>query len=109
VGLIRSKKAATELHPLGDNVERSFWSFVVAVNIFVLGAVVAIDEGVHQIVDPHPPHDPIWNFLALGLAMVFEAYALRAARVEFRHFRRENPGSPWQNIRDAKDLALPTV
>jgi cation diffusion facilitator family transporter len=109
VGLIRSKKAATELHPLGYNVERYFWSFVVAVNIFVLGAVVAIYEGVHKMMDPHPPHDPIWNFLALGLALVFEAYALRVAWVEFQHFRRENPGSLWQNIRDAKDLALPTV
>ena len=59
VGLVRSKKAADTLHPLGYNVERYFWSFVVAVNIFVLGAVFAIYEGVHKVLDPHPPHDPL--------------------------------------------------
>jgi cation diffusion facilitator family transporter len=109
VGLIRSHKQADSLHPLGYNVERYFWSFVVAVNIFVLGAVVAIYEGVHKILDPHPPHDPLWNFLALGVAMVFEGFALRIAWREFQHFRREHPGSLWRNLRDAKDLALPTV
>jgi cation diffusion facilitator family transporter len=109
VGLIRSKKAADRLHPLGYNVERYFWSFVVAVNIFVLGAVVAIYEGVHKILEPHPPENPIWNFLALGLAAIFESAALRVAWREFQHFRRENPGSLWRNLRDAKDLALPTV
>jgi len=109
VGLIRSKKAADVLHPLGYNVERYFWSFVVAVNIFVLGAVVAIYEGVHKIMDPHPPENAIWNFAALGFAALFESYALRIAWQEFQHFRRENPGSLWRNLRDAKDLALPTV
>jgi len=109
VGLIRSKKAADRLHPLGYNVERYFWSFVVAVNIFVLGAVVAIYEGVHKLADPHPPENAIWNFAALSLAVVFESYALRVAWKEFQHFRRENPGSLWKNLRDAKDLALPTV
>jgi len=109
VGLIRSKKAADRLHPLGYNVERYFWSFVVAVNIFVLGAVVAIYEGVHKLMDPHPPENAIWNFAALSLAVLFEGYALRVAWKEFQHFRRENPGSLWKNLRDAKDLALPTV
>lgn len=109
VGLVRSKKAADPLHPLGYSVERYFWSFVVAVNIFVLGAAFAIYEGVHKILDPQPPHDPVWNFLALGLAFVFEGSALRVAWREFRHFRRENPGSLWRNLRDARDLALPTV
>jgi len=109
VGLVRSKKSADQLHPLGYNVERYFWSFVVAVNIFVLGAVFAIYEGVHKVLDPHPPHDPLWNFLALGLAFVFEGSALRVAWREFQHFRRENPGSLWRNLRDARDLALPTV
>ncbi len=109
VGLIRSRKAADLLHPLGYNVERYFWSFVVAVNIFVLGAVVAIYEGIHKLMDPHPPENAVWNFAALGLAAVFESYALRVAWKEFQHFRHENPGPLWKNLRDAKDLALPTV
>ena len=41
--------------------------------------------------------------------MIFEGFALRIAWREFQHFRRENPGSLWRNLRDAKDLALPTV
>ena len=109
VGLIRSKKAADQLHPLGYNAERYFWSFVVAMNIFVLGAVVAIYEGVNKLQHPHPPENAMWNFLALGLAAIFEGSALRIAWHEFQVFRRENPGPVWQNMREARDLSLPTV
>lgn len=109
VGLKRAAKPADELHPFGYSVERYFWGFVVAVNIFVLGAVVAIYEGTQKILHPHAIQNVMWNYAALGLAAIFEAAALRVAWKEFRHWRAENTGSLWQQLRRAKDLTLPTV
>jgi len=109
VGLRRAARPADELHPFGYSVERYFWGFVVAVNIFVLGAVVAIYEGTQKILHPHAIENMLWNYVALGLAAIFESSALRVAWREFRHWRREYPGPIWQQLRRAKDLTLPTV
>ena len=109
VGLRRSELPATPAHPFGHSTERYFWTFVVAMNIFVLGAVVAIYEGIHKILAPHPPENLAWSFGALGIAMIFEGFALRVAWGEFQHFRSTTSGPLWKNLREAKDLSLPTV
>jgi divalent metal cation (Fe/Co/Zn/Cd) transporter len=41
--------------------------------------------------------------------MIFEGFALRVAWQEFKHWRSTQRGSLWRALRDAKDLALPTV
>jgi len=109
VGLIRSGKPATVRHPFGYSVERYFWSFVVAMNIFVLGAAVSIYEGVNKILHPHALGDLTWSYIALGVGAVFEAFALRVAWGEFKHFRVGQKTSLWRSMREAKDLSLPTV
>jgi len=75
----------------------------------VLGAVVAIYEGTQKILHPHPIENMIWNYGALGIAVIFEAGALRIAWMEFQHWRADNPGSLFKQLRAAKDLTLPTV
>lgn len=109
VGLKRSQRPASEAHPFGYTVERYFWTFVVAINIFVLGAVFAIYEGIHKIRAPHPIDDPSWNYIALGLGAIFEFFALRIAWKEFQHWRGSATGPIWSQLRRAKDLSLPTV
>ncbi len=109
VGWKRSQRGPDETHPLGYSTERYFWSFVVAMNIFVLGAIVAIYEGISKIRHPHPVENVPWIFAALALALIFEGFALRIAWREFRHFRVESEDSLWQSLRNAKDLSLPTV
>ncbi len=109
MGLVRSRRKATSRHPFGYAPERYFWSFVVAINIFLLGAVFAIYEGIEKILHPHVMHDPTWNYIALGVGAVFEAYALSVAWKEFQHWRSGTSGSLWSSLRNAKDLSLPTV
>ena len=92
LGIRRSTRPASESHPLGHSTERYFWTFVVAINIFVLGALVAIYEGVEKIRHPHPAENLAWSFGALGVAMIFEAFALRVAWKEFQHFRARSTG-----------------
>src|SRR5512133_716194 len=45
-GMHRSKAGADRDHPIGHGRELYFWSFIVAVLIFALGAGVSIFEGV---------------------------------------------------------------
>ena len=53
--------------------ELYFWSFIVAVLVFVLGAGVSIHEGVLHVRYPGPITDVKVSFIVLGLAFVFEA------------------------------------
>jgi cation diffusion facilitator family transporter len=109
VGIKLSRKAPTESHPFGYAKERYFYSFVVALVIFLVGAVVAMYEGVQKIRHPHPMENVVWNYGALAIGFLFEAFALRIAWREFRHWRASSNESLLQSLRTAKDLALPTV
>ena len=51
-GLRRAKMPANERFPFGHGKEVYFWSFVVAIMIFAVGAGVSIYKGVHHILHP---------------------------------------------------------
>ena len=51
-GVKRSKKPADKSHPFGYGKELYFWSFVVAILIFGLGAGICFYEGIHKISSP---------------------------------------------------------
>jgi cation diffusion facilitator family transporter len=71
-GQHRSKKPPDRLHPLGYGREIYFWSFVVALLIFALGAGVSIYEGVQHVRDPEPISDPLVNYAVYAASAVFE-------------------------------------
>jgi cation diffusion facilitator family transporter len=83
-GLARSKKPADDLYPFGYGKELYFWSFVVAILIFAVGAGISIYEGIHQIAEQQPIRSPNINYIVLGLAMLFEGAAWYFALTEFR-------------------------
>ena len=83
LGLRRAKKPADERFPFGHGKEVYFWSFVVAMLIFAVGAGVSLYEGVHHILHPEPIESPYVNYIVLALAMVFEGAALYFALTEF--------------------------
>ena len=82
-GLRQAKKPADRRFPFGHGKEIYFWSFVVAIMIFAVGAGVSIYEGVHHIYHPAPIENPTINYVVLGLAMVFEGVAWYFAFNEF--------------------------
>lgn len=108
VGLNRAKRPADARHPFGYGKEIYFWSFVVAVLLFSLGAGFSLYEGVVKIRDPHPVENAWVNYVVLSLAILFEGYALRAAVMEMNRMRR--PGeSIFAYTHRSKDAALFTV
>ncbi len=106
-GLRRAARPADGRHPFGYGMELYFWTFVVAILIFAVGAGVSIYQGVHKIADPTPVTNAIVNYIVLGLALVFEAGAWWIAYKEFN--RTKGPASLIAAIRDTKDPTVVTV
>jgi len=104
LGLKRAKKPADERFPYGHGKEIYFWSFVVAIMIFGIGAGISVYEGIHGILDPHPIKNPLINYIVLGLAMIFEAFAWYFAWKEFKKVKGDR--SYFEAVRKEKD---PTI
>ncbi len=88
-GLKRSQLPASERFPFGHGKEIYFWSFVVAIMIFAVGAGVSIYEGIHRLYDPSQVQNFIINYTVLGFAIIFEGFAWYFAFREFSRSRGE--------------------
>jgi cation diffusion facilitator family transporter len=106
-GIARSQRPADANHPFGHSRELYFWSFVVAVLLFSMGAGVSIYEGITKLRDPHPISDFWINYSVLGVALALEGVSAYKALSEFGA-RRGSRG--WfAALRASKDAALFTV
>lgn len=106
-GQRRARKEATELHQFGYGRARFFYSFVVALVLFSLGAVFALYEGYHKIQDPHPLTSPAIAIGILVVAIGLESYSFRTAMVESRPLK--GSGSWWSFIKRSRNPELPVV
>lgn len=103
-GLKRAKKPADEKFPFGHGKEIYFWSFVVAILIFAVGAGVSIYEGVKHVLHPELSKDPYINYIVIGLAMIFEGAAWYFALQEFSRAKGK-----WGYIEAVKRSKDPTI
>lgn len=100
-GRRQSKKAPDRLHPFGYGRELYFWSFVVAVLVFSLGAGVSVYEGILHIAHPEPPVDPLIAYAVLLFAFLAEGWSTVEA---FREFKLAKGDAGWFDaIRHSKD------
>jgi cation diffusion facilitator family transporter len=83
-GLKQAKKPADDRFPFGHGKEIYFWSFVVAIMIFAVGAGISIYEGIHRLLNPAPLENIMVNYIVLTLAMIFEGGAWFFALKEFK-------------------------
>ncbi len=104
LGLQRAARAPDARHPFGHGKEVYFWSFLVAILIFAVGAGVSLYEGAQHLLHPHPVENPAVNYVVLGLATLFEGAAWFMAWREFR--RVQGPWSWFQAVRRGKDPSL---
>ena len=71
-GIHRSRRKPDVEHPFGHGRELYFWSFVVSLLIFALGAGVSIYQGIQRIQHPVPIESPLVSYIVLALAFLFE-------------------------------------
>ena len=100
-GLKRSKKPADAIRPFGYGKELYFYSFIVSILIFGLGGGISIYQGIIHIMEPEPLGDPTWNYVVLGLSILFEGTSLVIAAKEFNLVRGAD--SWWKAIVRSKD------
>ncbi len=104
-GTKRATKMADGIHPLGYGRELYFWSFVVAILVFALGAGVAIYEGILHILHPEHGADPMIAYIVLAFALALEGWSTWEAMKAFNASRGEK--TFWQALRSSKDA--PTI
>lgn len=103
-GLKRASLPADKNYPFGHGKEVYFWSFVVAILIFAVGAGISIYEGIQHMRQP-APIEQVWiNYLVLGLAILFEGTAWLIALRAFNRTRGDR--STLDMVKLSKDPTL---
>ncbi len=82
IGQHQSKRGKSEAHAFGQGKANFFWSFIVAVVLFLLGGLFSIYEGIHKIIDPKEIENP-WLIVSIIIfAVALEGSALSVALKE---------------------------
>lgn len=100
-GMHRSNLRPDPEHPLGHGRELYFWSFIVALLVFALGAGVSLYQGVIHIVHPQPINDPLVSYVVLALAFVFEGVSWLISLRQFK--AAKGPLGFYAALRKSKD------
>ena len=104
-GMGRSQRPADAQHPFGHGKELYFWALIVAVLIFAIGGGMSFYEGIKHLEHPEPLSNPLWNYVVLGISIVFEGAALWLALRALL----EQPAagrSVWHRLRTSRDPAV---
>ncbi|TPK19273.1 cation transporter [Mesorhizobium sp. B2-5-9] len=106
-GMHRAARPADSSHPLGHGRELYFWSFIVALLVFALGAGVSFYEGIIHIMAPEPVANARMNYIVLGLSFLFEGSSWLVA---LKEFRKQKGKQGWlQAVQSSKDPSVYTV
>lgn len=103
-GLRQARKPADKHFPFGHGKEIYFWSFVVAILVFALGAGVSIYEGIQHVLHPVAIVNPLVNYVVLGAAIIFEGAAWTMALTEFT--RAKGKWGYVEAVQRGKDPAM---
>jgi cation diffusion facilitator family transporter len=100
-GIARSARPPDRRHPLGYGRELYFWSFVVALLTFALGAGVSFYEGMGRLLHPAAIERPGVIFIVLGVSLAFEGASWLVGMRAFRAAKRKRGW--WEAFRRSKD------
>jgi cation diffusion facilitator family transporter len=100
-GYQRAQRGPDERHPLGHGRELYFWSFVVALLFFTLGAGFSIFEGLRHMMSPADIRSPLVIYVVLAAEALFDGASWVLALRAFRSAK----GSLgyWQAMTSSKD------
>ncbi|MCL1593680.1 MAG: cation diffusion facilitator family transporter [Actinomycetia bacterium] len=102
-----SRYKADVTHPFGRGKAMYFWSFMVAVVLFIGGAVISIFNGWQRIQNPevHEGDGLVFSLIVLAIAGLFEIFlAWLPALKQFNKIRGTK--GIWRMIKESKDSAL---
>jgi cation diffusion facilitator family transporter len=103
-GMRVAKKKADRDHPAGYGRELYFWSFIVALLVFALGAGVSIYQGVHRVLNPQPIESAMLSELVLAASFLFESYSWVVSLRQFNKVKGDL--GYYEAFRKSKDPPL---
>jgi cation diffusion facilitator family transporter len=107
LGLARAKRPPSPDYPLGHGKAIYFWSFIVALVLFMLGGLFSIYEGAHKLGEPEPLTYP---WVAVGILVfgaIAETVSLYGCLTEVNKVREGR--SLWQWFRESRQSELVVV
>jgi cation diffusion facilitator family transporter len=100
-GMHRSHDPADREHPIGYGRELYFWSFIVALLVFAVGAGVSVVQGIAHLRSPEPIENAVVSYVVLCLSALFEGASFV---VSLRQFRAAHGGQGLlEAVRRSKD------
>lgn len=100
-GIKRAERRPDLVHPLGFGREIYFWSFIVALMLFALGAGVSLYQGVRHILEPTKVEHAVLSYVVLALSFAFESASWVVAWKAFNKSKGDTPF--WTAFRQSKD------
>lgn len=83
-----SAREPDSAHPLGFGRDAYVWSLFAAVGLFTAGAVVSVQHGITELLDPEPADDYLVAYLVLLVAAVLEGVSFLQSVVQLRQGAR---------------------
>ncbi|MFP4189274.1 MAG: cation diffusion facilitator family transporter [Halobacteriales archaeon] len=110
LGMRLGENGASRRHPFGRGKEQYFFAFVVSVMLFGVAGYASLRHGYHKFGAEHADANFTINYVVLGAAFVFEAWALKNAYEGVkREMNQKNFGSIAEAFRKSKDAPLITA
>jgi cation diffusion facilitator family transporter len=107
IGVKQSRKPPDDKHPLGYGRAVYFWSFLVALMLFLGGGVFSIYEGIHKVLEPEKVEN-VWVGLGiLVVSIVLEGMSTLSNIKELNRRRGKKPF--FRYLKDTTDSDLVVV
>jgi cation diffusion facilitator family transporter len=107
LGLRQARRPPSTQYPLGQGRNLYFWSFMVAMLLFLGGGAYSLYEGIHKLRHPEPLDSPIVAVGILGFGLVVESWAMAGALKVVAQRRGER--SLVRYLRETKDSDLVVI
>jgi cation diffusion facilitator family transporter len=101
LGLKQAQKPADARFPLGHGRTLYFWSFMVAMLLFLGGGAYSIYEGIHKLQHPEPITSPLVAIVILSFGFVIEFWAMVGVIKVANQRRGSKPF--FRYLRESKD------
>jgi cation diffusion facilitator family transporter len=107
LGLKQARRPPDDRYPLGHGRNLYFWSFMVAMLLFLGGGAYSIYEGIHKLRHPEPISSPHIAIVILAFALAIEGWALAGAYTAIKQRKGDRP--LFKYLRETKDSDLVVI
>jgi cation diffusion facilitator family transporter len=104
-GVKTSKKKPTKMHSFGYGKTQFFWSFVVAISLFIAGGLFSFYKGIEKVFNPHKIENIHIQIIIIILGMCLETWSFLTAIKKARTQKKDDL-SYFQFIKQTKDSSL---